>query len=363
MAPQNSGNVRANRLSNHVTAMNSIILTAALSILASTAAAEETQSRRLRSIPGTESPKAGPAGKSVDRATNPAVKNFCDDESFDVKIRGKGDRIDISSLLKNKESRPFLRKLFHLWGLDIIDWTGADEANITGVISEGPAAKAVPMEGEILLRIADTVTEGDTLRVERTIRTKIGNQWRTGLSIAYGEAPKAVDAVEMEAVVQKRLREETERALTEAKRRMNESARRPGDETKRDGRRQLGVDQLTKALPLQRTDDPDPPVQHTNPGDGKIAQEQLSEKQDELTKTDQAIWRRVQRSISGALQDVDPDVRDKILKAVGDARFHAAEQQAQRVKLEQEAAILETGIQTLHKRLGELRGELRRTEE
>jgi general secretion pathway protein K len=100
------------------------------------------------------------AEMGINFAMNPAVKeydrdllnqsgagfNLCNlepDESFSVRIRGEGGRMNINALLQQGQQditkRTFLTNLFSLWGLDndaadglfnmMIDWTDADSNN------------------------------------------------------------------------------------------------------------------------------------------------------------------------------------------------------------------------------------------
>jgi general secretion pathway protein K len=83
-------------------------------------------------------------------AMNPAVKEYDtailnqtleDGESFSVKIRGEGGRMNMNAILQQGEaSRTFLAKLFNLWGLDndqadvlfdiMVDWTDTNSTKL-----------------------------------------------------------------------------------------------------------------------------------------------------------------------------------------------------------------------------------------
>ncbi len=78
-----------------------------------------------------------------------------------------------------------------------------------------------------------------------------------------------------------------------------------------------------------------------------------------------AIWKRVQESISRALKesDIGPDVREKVMKAVEEARRSGSEKDAGRAKLEAEAARLDKELQALKERSEKLREELKKTKE
>lgn len=90
------------------------------------------------------------AEMGINWAMNPAVKEFDtailnqiieEGESFGVKIRGEGGRININALLQQGEqSRTFLTKLFNLWGLSnedadtlfdrMVDWTDTNSESL-----------------------------------------------------------------------------------------------------------------------------------------------------------------------------------------------------------------------------------------
>ena len=245
------------------------------------------------------------------------------------------------------------------------------KVTIGQVLPGSPADKAGLKENDLLLRIGAQAIEGHMQRVSGhvsehkpgdTIELHIqrGDKEEM-LKIELGERP---DFPEFEARGELRRPEKQERQEKKTRPEPKEgSTDQPLDEKTL----QRWLQQYSKKPNLQ---DPEEMLREylgrahsgaTRPGNwpplfhpGKYA-----------PTNEDAIWQRIQQSIARSLKEaaLPPDVIEKTLHAVQQARTRGDEQQARRARLIAEAARLEKELQTLKEKADKIREELQKAGE
>jgi signal recognition particle GTPase len=218
---------------------------------------------------------------------------------------------------------------------------------VTSVVPDSPADKAGLKKGDTVLSIGGEPVKGDARAfVENVGRRKPGESvelnWRRG---------------EKEANARIELGKRTPDKLGELHRRLLEIQPDPKNPDKL-LRLYLDRDGEGDGKPWRLQPDLEPRLRELLKGQPKQFREQLTAK--ERRENEDAIWNRVQKSIAGALEktDVGPDLREKIMQAVEDARRANSADDERRARLEAEAAKLEKEMQSLKERADKLRDEL-----
>jgi hypothetical protein len=255
------------------------------------------------------------------------------------------------------------------------------------VIPKSPAAKAGLREGDQILRIGDRAIEGDmmrlsgfvsehkpgdavelrilrgdkeeTLKVELAARPELNDDFRGEFRRKEPEADqKSKEADEGPEKRKEKIQDEVEK--------FENKIRKDREMLKERIEKLRSHEEKFEKMPRFKIDPPlkgahpelhleyAPKEFEGTPGESLLWRAKLAPVREE------AIWKRVEESVGRALKEsgVGPDVIEKAMAAVKEARKNGPEQQARRAKLQAEAARIEKEMQALKEKAGKIREEL-----
>lgn len=281
------------------------------------------------------------------------------------------------------------------------------------VLPDSPAAKAGLKDGDIVVRIGDQAVAGDPSRIISVVRerkpgeaielsVRRGDKEET-IKVQLAERPSSGEEFrgefrrKMEDDLEKRVHDEVKKAEEQAAAKLKERMDKQGEKQweEKSGRalneaakaaRELeeeledlrgkerqqwkknGGLHLKRMLPEEKRLDyfgpaGPPRLLEKMPNPARELQLYMSGKPDKAAED--AIWKRVEKSVGRALKEsgLPPEVIEKAMGAVKEARQNGPEQEARRAKLKAEANRIEKEMQALKERADKLRDELHRSEE